>query len=350
MLTNFFEIIWLIKYPLIGLFMIFVLLSFYWNPVFKFLKLKPYNNVQRVHKNEISRLGGLAIYIFFWVLFFLGFVGESLFFHLLVSAAPMGLIALKEDLFHNTTPKARLLLMIVSCSIFFYINPVALPVIDIPYISQIISFYPVNILFFTFSIMVIMNGMNLIDGMNGLFGFSALTQLISILIIAFGKNDLLLVNLSIVLSLPLIIFLFFNFPFGKVFIGDFGAYFYGFVNSLLIIYLFGKYQDLLTWLAVVILIYPSIELLFSYIRKTIKNKSPFAPDDIHLHTLIYKKNFRKQNSSLLLNSKTTLILCVFWASPILFIILGNFQILSLFKFILLFMLFYVYLYFHYSKK
>lgn len=314
MLNIFVEIFLSIKYPLIGLFIILAILSFYWIPIFNFLKLKNYNNVQRVHDNEVARMGGLVIYLFFWVIYFSGLMNNNFFLNIIVSALPIVLISLKEDLFHNTFPKNRLILMITSCLIFLYLNPIQFPVIDLPYLEKIISYYPLSIVFFTFAVLVVINGMNLIDGMNGLFSFTALIQLLCISLVAFQFNDINLVKVSLLFCLPLLIFLLFNFPLGKIFIGDLGAYLYGFINSYLVIYLFGKY-NLLSWSAVLILLYPCLELLFSYIRKYIENKSPMLADDLHLHSIINERFKKYIQNKIFSNSFTTIILIIFWLFP-----------------------------------
>ncbi len=232
-------------------------------------------------------MGGLIIYLFFWTAYALGYFQEKFFLSILISTVPFIIFSVKEALFHNIAPTTRLILMIISCFIFFYIYPLDFPIIDIPYIGKVISFHPLTIVFFTFSILVVMNGMNLIDGMNGLFVFTALFQLICFYFLGLLFNDHFLVYISIIFSFPLFIFLIFNFPFGKIFIGDSGAYFYGFVISNLTIYSFGKYNSLLTWAAVLILFYTCMELLFSYIRKIRNKKSPFEADNNHLHSLIF---------------------------------------------------------------
>jgi UDP-GlcNAc:undecaprenyl-phosphate GlcNAc-1-phosphate transferase len=237
--------------------------------------------------------------------------------NILISSIPLVIVGLKEDLFHNTSPRSRLFSMTISCLIFFYINPITFPVLDIPLLGALINFYPVSIIFFTFSILVVMNGMNLIDGMNGLFGFTALFLLLAISLIAFNIGDLYIMEIAILFAAPLIIFLFFNFPFGKIFIGDFGAYFYGFVIAVLTISLFSKHNYLLTWSAVLILFYPCMELLFSVIRKIKNHKSPFEPDSKHLHSLLFKKLRKSYMNSLFANSLTTLFLSIFWITPFL---------------------------------
>ena len=127
--------------------------------------------------------------------------------------------------------------------------------------------------------------------------------------------------------------------------GDLGAYFYGFVIGILIIYLFGKYHHLLaTWTAVLILFYPCMELLFSFIRKIRNNKSPFDPDNRHLHTLIYKQINKVYKKSTLANSLTTLSLFIFWIFPFFVSLIIPINILIVSGLILLLFESYIYLY------
>ena len=333
-MNNFFELLMLLKYPLIGLFLCMAIFSFYWDSICNFFHLKKYDNIQRVHKNEVSRLGGLLVFLFLCSILFLGFFENHLFQNILISAVPFLVISLKEDLIINTEPKNRLIVMTLSCFIFFYINPVEFPKIDIPYLENFISFYPISIIFFTFAILVVMNGTNLIDGINGLFGLTALFQLCSIILLAINVKDVDIVNLCIVLILPLLIFLLFNFPLGKIFAGDSGAYFYGFVNSIICIYLFGKYENLLSWLAVLIMLYPCFELLFSFIRKIYNNVSPLKPDLKHLHSLIFKSLIDKKVSIMrkhicVLAILTPFITIPFIAIHLLFINLLSVTLISL---------------------
>ena len=316
MINNFLEITFLIKYPLAGLFIAFVILSFYWNSIFKFLKLKPYDNVQRIHKNEVPRIAGLMIYIFLTIVAL--FSIESYYFNvILISALPIVLIGSKEDLFHNTSPKLRLIMMTISAGLLIYLLPNNLPEIDFPLINQILSIGFMKEIFFIFSILVIINGNNLIDGVNGNLAFTNIIQLISVGLLAFMVGDDVIVQLSCLLLLPLIVFTLFNFPFGKIFCGDAGAYFYGFAISASVIYLFGTYDDLLSWNAILILIYPSLELLFSFIRKKFfENKSAFTADAKHLHSLIYR-HMNKQNSKCSNNSVVTFYLLPFIGTPLL---------------------------------
>ena len=59
MLDNFFYFFIQQSIPLVGLMLSFVLLQLNWNKILKKLKLDEYDGIQRVHENEIPRLGGL---------------------------------------------------------------------------------------------------------------------------------------------------------------------------------------------------------------------------------------------------------------------------------------------------
>jgi len=328
------------KYPLFGLFLSFLILSFFWIYIFRTFNLKAYKNIQRVHQDEVSRLGGFIIYLFLWMMYYLN--GNFFLLSLLISAIPIILISLKEDLFQNTLPKNRLLLMIMSCSIFFYVNPINLPIIDIPYFGYLISLFPFNYFFFIFALLVLINGMNFIDGVNGLFGFTALFQLISLGLLSFAFNDFDSINLIVIFSLPLIIFLLFNFPFGKIFIGDLGAYFYGFIIGFLTIYIFGKYYGDQSWIAVLILIYPCFETLFSILRKMISKTNPSYPDQKHIHTKLFKLLIR--GGGLIETSlKIILILFPFIGFSLISLLVKDSYFLIMF-FLILFILIYLVIY------
>ena len=85
----------------------------------------------------------------------------------------------------------------------------------------------------------------------------------------------------------------FNFPFGKIFLGDAGAYLLGALVPLgLIKYTFDN--NFSPWFVLALLIYPVTEVIVSIIRKSFFRKmSALKPDGLHLHMLIYKKVTKK---------------------------------------------------------
>jgi UDP-GlcNAc:undecaprenyl-phosphate/decaprenyl-phosphate GlcNAc-1-phosphate transferase len=83
-------------------------------------------------------------------------------------------------------------------------------------------------------------------------------------------------------------FLVWNYPRGKIFLGDGGAYLIGFWLAELCVLLVVRHPEVSPWFPLVLLIYPIFETLFSiYRRKFIRGASPGDPDALHFHQLIY---------------------------------------------------------------
>ena len=108
-------------------------------------------------------------------------------------------------------------------------------------------------------------------------------------IIGFLIEDYFIFNISI-LSISIFIgFLFVNFPFGLIFLGDSGAYFGGFLLSAIAIMLPSRNPEISSWVSFLICLYPITETLFSIYRKLRrKGHHPSKPDGVHLHMLIYR--------------------------------------------------------------
>ena len=347
MINQLFDVLKVIQFELAVLFVVFFVISFFWKKIYTSLSLKSYQSKQRLHQDEVPRIGGLIIYLFLTITAL--FVLDSHLLNvILMSAIPIIFIGAKEDLFHNTSPKLRLIFMILSASLFIYLLPTKLPEIDFPLLNQVLSFSILKEIFFIFSILVIINGNNLIDGVNGNMALTNIVQLSVLFLLAFTIDDRNIAEVCLILMIPLFIFLIFNFPFGKIFSGDAGAYFYGLGISSSVIYLFGKYDQFLSWNAVLILIYPSIELLFSFVRKKlIEKKSPFIADAKHLHSLIFK--YLKKRNPVFNNSVVAIYILPFIIAPFVTILFHQYISVTIMTIILLFII-YSLMYLFFFKK
>ena len=98
--------------------------------------------------------------------------------------------------------------------------------------------------------------------------------------------------------------------------GDVGAYGYGWVIGIMIIYFFAKHDNLLTWSALLLVFYPFMEVTFSVLRKIIQKKSPFHPDTHHLHLKIYFMfDHYFEGQSRRANNLVMPMLTFFWFTP-----------------------------------
>jgi UDP-N-acetylmuramyl pentapeptide phosphotransferase/UDP-N-acetylglucosamine-1-phosphate transferase len=134
--------------------------------------------------------------------------------------------------------------------------------------------------------LVLINGTNFIDGVNTLVVGYFILVASNVLYLAEVNNldlDILLVSTCLTSLMAIYIFNFF----GKIYLGDGGAYLISFVISVILIKLHNENYLVSPYYVVALLWYPAYENLFSIIRKKILKKNPSVPDNEHLHQFIY---------------------------------------------------------------
>ena len=295
--------------------------------LFKFLEKKntvlninstQYSGDQRVHEGEVPRVGGVFIYLTLTLFSFLTSI-PSLSQPLqliLLSVTPIMIVTVKEDLFHNVGFKTRLVALIISSFLLLILVVESFPVVNhIPLISNLFNYPLFSFCFFTICLVGLANGCNFIDGMNGLFSFYILGCLMSCLQLTYIVNDQLMAQYILVYTIPMILLLLLNFPLGKIFMGDSGAYLMALLTGAWVIYFFALHDSLSSWNAVIIFFYPVIEVVYSFVRKLAQKKSPFYPDREHLHLKVYDILNTALNKPRLANNLTTIFLAVFWLTP-----------------------------------
>lgn len=313
----------------------------------KKLSLKNKNQIQNIHTGNISRLGGLGIIIptILIILYFGKYDLLILINFSLISLLP----ALLEDLNISIKPKYRFILTLFSSLLIVsFIKP--LPFFEFFKEENFFNSMIFQIIFYTFGLTALVNGQNFIDGTNGLSAFSALGSISCILFIGLILNDQFLIFFSFCLICLIIIFLIFNFPYGKIFLGDCGSYFLGYIIGIYLILIYGENPQIPTFSAALIIFYPIYEVIFSYIRKILSGISPFKADNYHLHTIIFLfLNLRKDNAPSN-NSKVTIIMSIIWIMPLL-VFYFAYQKASNSIFLLIFIfLFYNYYYLYFYLK
>jgi UDP-N-acetylmuramyl pentapeptide phosphotransferase/UDP-N-acetylglucosamine-1-phosphate transferase len=141
-----------------------------------------------------------------------------------------------------------------------------------------------------FGVTGVSNSVNIIDGMNGLASGCVALMSCALAWIAWQVHDTLILNLALATLGATLGFFVWNFPKGKVFLGDGGAYTLGFVVAELGILVSARHPEVSMLAPLLIIVYPFFETLFSmYRRKVLQGRSMTQPDGIHLHTLIYRR-------------------------------------------------------------
>ena len=214
------------------------------------------------------------------------------------------LVGLSSDLQKLKSPLIRLILQFFVILIFLILSKDFVIQIRISYVDYLFENYIVFKLLFTlFCLLILINGTNFIDGLNGLCSGYFIVVIINILIaslnfgLTYGNS-----NLEVILQF-LIIFLIFNLL-SKSFLGDSGSYLIGTYIGLFLIHFFDKYNYFVSpYFICLLLWYPAFENLFSIIRrKFVKKGFSTYPDNEHLHHLLFKlinkfiKNRKYSNS------------------------------------------------------
>lgn len=278
-----------------------------------------YSSIQKIHDGEVLRIGGLFYFLPLILLYFFNENFRQSYFNPVILCCSIIFVStLIEDIKHTLSAKFRLLILFIGSLIFVLITD--LPEIKISNLiinDQNIILYE---LLFVLSLMLIMNGFNFIDGLNGLSSFNFIVVLFNIFFLADLNQDVDIINLVILLFSLSIFFLILNFPFGKFFLGDSGSYLYAFLSGTLVIVLFQRNPELPSLLALLILAYPITETIFSIFRKIINKFSPMEPDNLHLHHLIYG---RLTGSKIFKNNLAALLMLPFWFGPFLLILVSH---------------------------
>lgn len=286
----------------------------------KLKKKVQYDGIQKIHEGDIPRLGGLIIVVS--LLIFSCLTESYQIAHklrlLIIASTPIIFIIFLEDIKQNVPTGLRFLAQLLTAILVIVWLPSNLPTVDFFLLDQLFQIDLVRYGFFIVCLVALMNGMNFIDGANGLMPAFFLSSLLNIGFLTYHLNgDTLLSALSIIFFIPAAIFLLFNYPLGKIFSGDLGAYLKGLLLGYLVINLFASQQNASLWSALIILFYPTAELIFSCWRKIIRGKSPLKPDRLHLHIKLYDLIYKATQKSRLANNLVVVFLSFFWLMPML---------------------------------
>lgn len=252
---------------------------------------------QAMHKRATPRVGGLAVVAGSLAgLLVLGPHNMTLTWlwpALFVAALPVFVAGLLEDITKDIGSGKRLLAAFVSAGIAWWVLG-GVSRVGLPWADALLSNWPIISLLFT---MVAVGGcthaLNIIDGMNGLAGMIATLMSVSLALVALQVQDIPIFLIATALASATLGFLVWNFPFGRVFLGDGGAYFLGFMLAELAVQLVVRNPGVSPFYALAVLFYPVFETLFSIWRRKFKRGVPVdQPDALHLHQLVFRRLVR----------------------------------------------------------
>ncbi len=266
---------------------------------------------RRVHKTPTPRLGGLAI--------FAGFMAALLykygFMHELTGILTGALIIIIMGLFDDIKPlsaKLKLVIQIAAAAVATYggvrIASVANPLYFLFPEKQYIIFgrwsYPLTLIW----IVGVTNSINLIDGLDGLAaGISAISS-VTLMIAAVSTEQYLAASMAAILAASTLGFLPYNFNPAKIFMGDTGALFLGYMLSVISVMGALKGAAALSILIPIFAIgLPIFDTFFAMLRRALSGRSMIEADKGHLHHKLLDAGMSQKQAVLTLYSISAIL-------------------------------------------
>lgn len=250
--------------------------------------------VQKIHEHPTPRVGGIAI-MFGLLLATLSAPNTEIFslmVSLLIASLPAFISGTVEDLTKRIGPMIRLWAAVASGVLAWWLTGYSLTSVNVLGVDTLLTWLPLSVLFTAFAVAGVSNAMNVIDGLNGLAGGVMFIAMVAFSWMAYSVGDSTLAKICFVVGVTVVAFLIFNFPFGKLFLGDGGAYLLGFLGAWLAVMLPMRNPDISVWAPLLVFSYPILEVLFSMLRRRSRAHHPCHPDRLHLHSLIHARLFK----------------------------------------------------------
>lgn len=280
------------------------------------------SRIQDLHSRSISRLGGVAIItpVGCYVSLVFGLTSSSPITLIVLLSSFSLLIGLWDDLSGHVRPIIRISLLVLLAiaagnlvgwldridSFLFYFDEKWLPIVS--WIATILA------------VVGLTNSFNLVDGLNGLTAGLFLTVLFGLYGLSLKSGVPTEIQTLLILCIASTLgFLAVNYPKGRIFLGDCGAYLIGFLITQLCILINSLAYEISSWSFFLLCLYPIVETVFTMIRR---GRRCLTPDNKHLHQQLHfylLNRYQKLNHRDWIPNSIASFLCVLFFVPFAFL-------------------------------
>jgi len=259
------------------------------------LKIIDIPNERSSHTKVVPRSGGIGMFAAFTFGIFLFDIEHSYLF--LIPLSGIFLVGLWDDI-RSISSKKKLFLTACAAIILYQVG------FDIQHFGtflghEIVFNYWVALLFFAFAISGFVSSINLIDGLDGLASVVSLAILFPFAYIGYKYADTFLLYSTLILMSAIGGFLILNWHPAKIFMGDSGSMFLGFMISIIVVYSIQK--DYITAISTLLLCaIPILDTLIVMLRRVLHHHDPLAADKTHIHHLLLKQQCGNTRKTVLL--------------------------------------------------
>lgn len=267
---------------------------------------------RKVHGQPIPRLGGVSIF----ASCLLPFVGSVLFCGdvqdycelkpsvewLLAGAAIVFLAGLWDDI-HRLRPSVKFALQLAA-ALLAYHGGLTFDQVEFPWGTRLpLGWFSIPVTLFWF--LLVINAINLIDGLDGLAAGVTLFVSLTLLILSISSGNFLVATGLAAMAGTCMGFLRYNFNPASIFMGDSGSYFLGYMLAALSILGSIKSQATVAIIIpIVALGLPLMDAVIAPIRRFITGKALFQPDKSHIHHRLLTMGLTQRKAVLLMYGAT----------------------------------------------
>jgi UDP-GlcNAc:undecaprenyl-phosphate/decaprenyl-phosphate GlcNAc-1-phosphate transferase len=255
-------------------------------------------NQRKVHQKIMPRLGGLAIFLSFIIGVAILRPDSPYALGIVLGAFVIIITGVLDDMM-ELSAKVKLLGQIAAALLVVIVGGAEIEFIKLPFGGQLefgFMSVPLTILW----IVGVTNAINLIDGLDGLAAGVSSIALVTISVMAIIMGDVFVLTLGSLLLVSTLGFLFYNFHPAKIFMGDTGALFLGYMISVLALLGFKNITVISLIIPVIILGVPISDTFFAIIRRFVNKQPLSAPDKSHLHHCLLRLGYSHRQTVLII--------------------------------------------------
>jgi UDP-N-acetylmuramyl pentapeptide phosphotransferase/UDP-N-acetylglucosamine-1-phosphate transferase len=208
---------------------------------------------------------------------------------MIAMAAPVFVVGMIEDLIAGVSARVRFLASLGAGLCFCLFTGYAITDVKLEVLAVVLAVTFLSVGLTALAVASLSNAINMIDGLNGLAAGTLIILLAAVAFVGYAITDALTAFMALAILASVAGFAVWNYPFGRVFLSDGGAYFLGALLAGIVIIIAERNAAVSPFFSLFIVIYPFYELVRSTLHRMMtRGARPFAPDNKHLHSLVFK--------------------------------------------------------------
>lgn len=253
-------------------------------------------NHRKMHTGPIPTLGGLAIFTSFMVGLLILQPVDAYHLPILIGAVTMIVLGVFDDLF-DLPARTKFVVQIAVAALIVYWGGLQVEFINLPFGGEIEFGFFSSIITILW-IVGVTNAMNFIDGLDGLAAGVSSIAFLTLAAMAVIMGNVYVATMAFILFFSTAGFLRYNFFPAKIFMGDTGALFLGYMISVLALLGFKNVTVISFIIPIFILGVPISDTLIAMVRRFINKQPLSSPDSAHLHHRLIRAGFTHKQTVL----------------------------------------------------